>query len=234
MKLSVKQLRKLVNETILEDSQLLSKWASKSDDPFEQWLAANGMTPIPRSNTSSRLGSGAYAIAYEVEKNGKRCVAKFVPPHEVEAYKKVKSIRDGLPSKYSRNILEIYEILDIGADTELYGDSYHYEQCVVVEYLVPLSKNVVQSLWTIDEMSDAVVVFKNRMNAMVHGSDTLKKLISYSLKQANIKTTPEIYQKVYHGYLSNFSKMMSEINSLKDMGGLGMYMKITDDLKKVI
>lgn len=227
MRLTVKQLRTVLRESLREDSDVLKTWASKSKDPFERWLVSQNLNPIPSGKNSSQLGNGAHAVAYEVESNGKRYVAKFIPTAEVEVYQKIKSFKEELPEQFAKNILSVYDFYKI--TEELYNNVGFYEDCVLVEYLLPLPNNVIQSLWSPFERSDSVYVIKNRLKSFIHGSDSLKKLLIYALKQSKIKLEPELFTELYQTIVRTLSTMNTMMNNKSDDSSFQQYIKLIDE-----
>lgn len=227
MRLTVKQLRTVLRESLREDSDVLKKWASKSSDPFEKWLVSQNLNPIPSGKKGSKLGNGAHAVAYEVEISGKRYVAKFIPEHEVEVYQKIKGFKEELPEEFAKNILSVYKFYKI--TEELYDDVGFYQDCVLVEYLLPLPKSVAQSLWAPVEMSDTVYMIKNRLKSFVHGSDSLKKLLIFSLKESKIKLEPQMFTELYQIVVKSLSSMEKSLtNTGSSDSSFQQYSKLID------
>lgn len=227
MRLTVKQLRTILQESLQEDSDVLKKWASKSSDPFEKWLVSHNLNPIPSGKKNSKLGSGAQAVAYEVEVNGKRYVAKFIQEHEVAVYQKVKSFKEELPEQFAKNILSVYDFYKV--TEELYDNIGSYEDCILVEYLLPLPNNVIQSLWSPFERSDSVYLIKNRLKSFIHGSDSLKKLLIHSLKESKVKLEPRLFTELYESIVKSLSTMTSMMNGKSDDSSFQQYVKLIDE-----
>ncbi len=128
------RLRTLVKTTLLEDEQLLKKWAlADEDNPIEQELAKLDIVPIHRGqNNTSLLGEGMFNRALDVVYKGKRAVARFSRKRkELEQMLYFVSYEENLDPKYAKHFPKLYLTFDFTTDHAVYYG-------VVVELLEPI------------------------------------------------------------------------------------------------
>lgn len=139
-------LRKYIQRVILEDEDVLKRWAKKGATGNEEILLKLGLTPVPHGSRddefeSSFIGEGSYQKAYEVIWKGKRAVAKVTDSEsDVDAMLDFNQMKQELPKDLQKHVLNVYDYYD-KEDTE--SDV----SIVVVEYLVSIPKSLVRDAW---------------------------------------------------------------------------------------
>lgn len=156
--------------------------------PIERMLVDLGLTPMKifredEQDESSLLGSGGFAVAYEVLDGGKRRVARVtLTKDDADNFVRLNDFRKSL-GKYSKHVRRVYsvdrvnvtrealqELLDVhGID----GEQVDFAYIVVVEYLEPLSDNVKESFW--GRLDDSTSSFRNHM---IKDKSVVKRIVS--------------------------------------------------------
>lgn len=175
-------VRHYILSVLLEEKgnvDMLRQWAEGSDDPLVHWLISHDIVPIPSGEKDSFLGKGIAARAYEVVWRGKRHVAKFIPTNESPIYTKAMEIKQHVPRVYGRHLPTIFEIFNVDEKTTREaGDVYNKEfnRCVLVEYLIPVPRNVASSLWKSKSKDTRADITQKRMSGLTKNSSLLNKL----------------------------------------------------------
>ena len=159
----------------------------KADEEFmdynEKHLLYRGIAPIQRPKEitkgkytlTSVIGNGSYQTAYEVLYKGKRAVAKVQSGISEDAKKTqaLWEIRNALPEKLRKHIMEVYEYIDFGGT----------RKCVIVEYLKPLEKG----LRVIFGDYAAWNTSMDRLKILYRNKSLLKQLIDASIDKVIVK-----------------------------------------------
>jgi len=135
MKISIRKLREVVRRSLVENEELLKKWAlGEKKSEIGQELAKLNIIPIKRgAEDTAKLGEGAFNMAFDVVYRGKRCVARLShDDREVRMLLKFSEFKSKLPPQYAKHFPEIYTTFKF--DTPSLGDY----SGAVVELLDPM------------------------------------------------------------------------------------------------
>jgi hypothetical protein len=174
-------IRMILVESDNEES--LKKWAKAEGDDLERFLADHGYPPVPSGGYNSFVGSGASASVYEVAlPDGKRGVAKFMPPDEGHIYEAIKNLRSMAPKTIARHLPVIYDVLD---------HKSKQDAVVIVEHLEKL-----------DDASKSTFFGETMKSDIVRNAENLL---------ANKKERDTLVAAAYRkSYISGVSKMFND------------------------
>jgi len=122
---------------LLEDEDMLKKWALTSGTPVEHELAKKGIVPIQHgAEQTSKLGSGRTNTVLDVIYKGRRAVARMSEDmDELDKMVNFVSKANSLPAKYRKHFPKILTTFDLEIESE---HSIEYYYGAVVEQLDPM------------------------------------------------------------------------------------------------
>lgn len=145
-------IEKIAESNLLKNIEK-EKEFKKNRNIFNFLISHNIFPIIHGEELSSFLGKGITSRTFEVDYKGKHAVAKITKDYSTfYNYKEMKEIREILPPKYKKHMVNIYELL--------HNEKNKY-YIVVTEYLIPLNRNIKDILfyiksgknWKLSEMS---------------------------------------------------------------------------------